>query len=225
MLDGVAEPEARRAAVALDREGVAARAARDEGEGRAFQVLVDPSQVSRAVAVLAREEIPRREEPGFHEAWGARSLVSTGTEERARAAQALGGELARSLESIDGVVDARVHVAPAAEPDLAGDAPPRPTASVLVRHAGERAPCSEAQVRALVAAAIAGMRPDDVAVVFSARPAARPLPRSWERVGFLVVAAGSVGYARALLGGFVVVVVLALAMIVRVIAGSTRRAE
>ena len=38
------------------------------------------------------------------------SLVPTATEERVRAAQALSGELSRSLERLEGVLDARVHL-------------------------------------------------------------------------------------------------------------------
>src|SRR5690606_28919827 len=100
-----------------------------------YRVLVASDEVAAALSVLRAEELPRAPEPGLHDVFGRASLVPTATEERARLTAALGGELARSVESIDGVLDARVHVALPDASELPLDvAPPRPRASVLVRH-------------------------------------------------------------------------------------------
>ena len=97
------------------------------------------------------------------------------------------------------MLDARVHLAPGSDPSLSNEAPRRPTASVLIRHATEAPPLDEARVRSLVAGAVEGMRPEDVAVIF-VRRAPRPLPpQRATRLGAITVTAGS-GYFWGLLG-------------------------
>jgi len=209
------EAEARRAVAALARAGVAARA---EPADRAFSVTVADGDVARAVTALHDAELPRREEPGFAEAWGERSLVATAAEERARASQATAGELARTLESLDGVIDARVHLAlPAA--DASGEAPQRPTASVMVRHEPAERPLNEWQVRTLVAAGVEGMRPGDVTVVFVRRAArARPPIATTTTLG-ITVAARDAGRVRGVVG----VAVAALTALAALLATWLRR--
>ena len=215
VIHAVPEAEARRAVAALVRAGVVARG---EPDGRGFTVRVAEGDVARAVVALHDAELPRREEPGFAEAWGDRSLVATAAEERARAAQATAGELARTLESLDGVLDARVHLAlPAA--DASGEAPRRPTASVLLRYEPAERPLDEAQVRALVAAAVEGMRPEDVTVVFVRRAArARPPIATTTTLG-ITVAARDAGRVRGVVG----VAVAALTALAALLATWLRR--
>ena len=74
--------------------------------------------------------------------------------------------LARSIGEIDGVVDARVHLAMPEQSVFVRDSA-QPSASVVVRLAGGRE-LSEAQVRSvvnLVASSVSGMKPDAVTVV------------------------------------------------------------
>ncbi len=206
MVQGVPEAEANRVVAALDQAGIAAQKNADEGTGTGaptFRVGVGPDEVARAVTVLNASGLPHREQAGFAEAYGQASLVQTASEERARAAQAVAGEIARTIQRIDGVLDARVHVA---LPD-ARDAPldeasiPHPSASVLVRYAGARAPYEDDALRRLVAGAVHGMRVEDVAVVGMSRPIA---PASTEArlawIGPIAVARGSLPTLRLVLG-------------------------
>ena len=125
---------------------------------------------------------------------------------RSRAAQATAGELARSIESLDGVLDARVHLA-RPDPDPAGEAPRRATASVLVRHRAGPPPVSVAQVQSLVAHAVEGLRADDVAVVLVARGPRTAAPVPLRTVAGITVAARD---APTLTRWFVLLVGLAL---------------
>lgn len=188
MLDAQPEAEARRAVASLARRGVAATTSRDD-DGR-WRVAVNAGDVSRAVTALQDDVVPRQAQAGFAEVWGERSLVATPPEERARAAQAVAGELARTLTSMDGVLDARVHLALAEPADLGGDRPPTPArASVLLVHHGSP-PVRIDEVRALVAGAVAGMRSDDVSVVFARRGARETAPVAWTTtLGFHVARA------------------------------------
>lgn len=200
---GLAEEQANEVLVALDRHGIHGARASEPGApgGARFSVAVASDDVARALAVLRAEDLPRRPEPGLAETFGEGSLVPTATEERARLAAALGGELARSIESIDGVLDARVHVALPEGGVLLLDAPPpRARASVLVRYRGERAPYDEAAIRRLVAGAVSGLAAEDVEIV---GVAAAPPPESGPSlasVGPIAVARGSSGTLRVILG-------------------------
>jgi type III secretion protein J len=222
VVQNVSEVEANRAVATLDQAGIAARKEAEEGGGTggpAFRVTVGPDEVARAVTVLNAHALPRREEPGFSETFGQASLVQTASEERARAAQAIAGELARTIESIDGVLDARVHLAlvDARDAPLDGTAAPRSSASVLVRYMGVHAPYDDDGLRRLVAGAVPGLRAEDVAVVGFSRPM---LPQTGEArltwVGPIAVARGSASKLRLLLAvalGINVVLAAALAWV------------
>lgn len=221
VVQGVPEIEANRVVGTLDQSGIASRKETDENAGSGpstFRVNVGVDEVARAVGVLNAVALPRHEEPGFAETFGAQaSLVQSASEERARAAQAIAGELARTIESMDGVLDARVHLSLADMRDLPleGGTPPRSSASVLVRFAGARAPYDEEALRHLVAGAVSGMRAEEVTVMGISRPLSPTLSEarlSW--VGPIAVARGSAGTLRSVLAGCVGVnVVLATALI------------
>ncbi|AKF07597.1 hypothetical protein [Sandaracinus amylolyticus] len=198
---GLPEAQANEVLVALDEHGIHAVKEPERGEG-SFAILVSGDDVASALAVLRAEELPRAPDPGLHDLFGTASLVPTATEERARLTAALGGELARTIEAIDGVLDARVHVALPDASELPLDAPPpRPRASVLIRHRGARAPYDDAAIQRLVAGAIQGMDPGDVAVVGVAAPEpATPAGAHLASLGPIAVARGSIGTLKLVLG-------------------------
>ena len=128
------EGQANEVLVALDEAGIARReAARRRQRGRlarrgrrAPTLAPRPPGPRRARAAAAA---PARLRGGVRKG----SMVPTPTEEHALFLHALSGELARSVEAIDGVVEARVHLGL----PLAGSAPRRPAppgrAAVLVK--------------------------------------------------------------------------------------------
>jgi type III secretion protein J len=217
VLQSVTEADAHRAVEALDRAGVAAvcEPRQNTASAKTWRVHVAPSQVARAVSALSALGLPRREQPGFAESWGERSLVMTHTEERARAAQATAGELARTLTSLDGVLEARVHLSPGSDPSLSTDAPRPATASVLVRHSTASPPVDEARVRALVAGAVESLTPSNVAVIFVRFTPPAPPAHHVARVGPLVVEAESVPWARAIFGVWMACVAALIAAVVK----------
>ncbi|MFW6067422.1 MAG: secretion protein [Myxococcota bacterium] len=200
---GLPEAQANRVLVALHEAGIGARKEPEGGRGEpTFAVHVPSDDVARALEVLRAEGLPKPADPGFHEVFGEGSLVPTATEERGRYAAALAGELSRSIEAIDGVVDARVHVAiPDARGFALDDAPLRPRGSVLVKHRPNRSPIDESAVRALVAGAVEDMRPEDVSVVLVPAPARAPVERALVKVGPVWVARSSATLLRALFAG------------------------
>jgi type III secretion protein J len=191
---GLDETQANAIVVALDAHGIGATKEAEAGGGDAptFVVRVAPDDVAPALAVMRAEGLPQHSDPGIAEVFGEGGLVPTATEERARWTAALAGELAQSIERIDGVLDARVHLALPRAEGLTLDAPrPRARASVLVRHRGDVAPYDELSIRRLVAGAVQDLEPDDVAVVGVPSPPAAAAERQLGRVGPFWVARSS----------------------------------
>jgi len=175
---GLAERQANQVAVALDGAGIRALVRRDEGSEAAWRVEVPAGSAAPARRLLAERALPRQEGGGFAAVLGQGGLVPTPAEERARILHALSGELARSVEAVDGVVEARVHLAPAPEDPLRTGAAPAARAAVLVKVRAGLRPRVEpllAGIQALVAGAVPGLEPGQVAVILAeAAPAAAP---------------------------------------------------
>jgi type III secretion protein J len=208
ILHDLDERQAAEVVVALDEGGIPAGKARAGPDG-GFTVEVSAPDAARALRLLADRDLPRPRPPGFGEVFAKGGLVPTATEERALYQHALAGELARSVEAIDGVVGARVHLA-LAEPDpmRPGDRP-APRAAVLVRC--RPAACAavralEPGIRSLVAGAADRLEPAAVAVVMAeAREApaqAAPRRRLWPKVAAILAGAAALGAAAALAAWF-----------------------
>ncbi|BDG04365.1 secretion protein [Anaeromyxobacter oryzae] len=177
------EGQANEVLVALDEGGIAARKEREDGAEGAWTVSVASSDAAPAQRLLAARDLPRARPPGFGEVFSKASMVPTPVEEHAMYLHALAGELARSVEAIDGVVGARVHLGlPQPDPLRPGERV-APRAAVLVRC--RPASCGavralDAGIRSLVAGAADGLAPDAVAVVVSEAVEA-PAPRAEAR--------------------------------------------
>lgn len=163
---------------ALRADGI--RAAKDRSGDGQWSVTVPDDEFARAVAVLQRRNLPRREFDGLGQVFRKDSLVSTPTEERARLMHALSQELERTLGELDGVLVARVHpVIPPQDP-LSNKARAA-SASVFIKHRpGADLAEREAVIRGLVASGIEGLTYDTVKVLLvaseSATPAVEPAP-------------------------------------------------
>ena len=206
ILHGLDEAQANRVVVALSEAGVQGRAERGEGEGAGFTVSVEAADAGRARRVLADRELPRQRPSGFAEVFAKGSLVPTPVEERALYHHALAGELSRSLETLDGVVEARVHLALPAPDPLRPEASRPPRAGVLVKvrpEARSKVEALQPGIRSLVAGAAEGLDPASVSVVVAetaAAPPPAPTPARPSRLLLgLAAAAAAAGLALALL--------------------------
>jgi type III secretion protein J len=206
LLHGLPEPQANQILVVLDEGGIEGRKVREDGTDGGWTVSVGRADAARAQRILAERELPRPRPSGFGDVFGRGGMVPTATEEHALYLHALAGELSRSVEAIDGVLEARVHLGlPQADPLRPGEPrPPRASALVKCRPAA----CAdvralEAGIRELVSGAADGLEPSAVAVVLAAAapesPAAPP-PRGRATSRLLVslsvlAAAGAAGLA------------------------------
>lgn len=196
---GLGEEDANRVVLALVREGLPASKETDEqAEGR-WLVRVPSDDASEAAAILARDSLPPRTGPGILEALSGKALVPSRSSEHARLLAATAGELERSLQAVDGVLSARVHLGVPMEEALVVDQQhePQPTASVLVRHAGAALPLPLPSIQRLVAGSVPGLDPARVSVVATGVPPAKRLPdRQLVRFGPVTITQGSLARAR-----------------------------
>ena len=172
---GLDEPSANEVMTALERAGIGAEKARDDASGpSAFLVRVAAGDVVRALDTLHALGLPRGRRTGFAEVYGQPSLVPTATEERARYVEALSGEIERTLETVDGVVNARVHLVMEETDPLDGKPRVPAQAAVLLKTRPNLPLVKEADVQKLVSASVPGLAP--AAVVVVAVPAAEVQP-------------------------------------------------
>lgn len=210
LVSATAEGEANRAMVTLDRAGVAAHKTGAAGQ---WTVSVARDDVARAVTSLADESLPRREVAGVAETYVGSGLLRGVAEEALRAEHARAGEIARTLGALDGVVDARVHVATPETDALSGDeGGARARAAVLLRCSAD---VDVAAVQRLVAGAVAGLRADDVTVVLTRRRATAQRAAVLATVGPFAVARASAAGLRATIAGLVGLIIALSAWVVR----------
>ncbi len=134
----------------------------DEGTGA---LTVDEDQFSKARMLLAGQGLPKQA-PGGYAILDQLPMGVSRAVEGERLRQARETELARSIEDIDAVAEARVHLAtPEASVFVRDNA--SPSASVVVKLQGGRA-LSQSQVQSiinLVASSVPGMKPESVTIV------------------------------------------------------------
>ena len=126
-------------------------------------ILVPADQVTKLRMALAQDNLPAAG-VGYEifdkaDAFGTTAFVQNINHQRA-----LEGELARSMQTIEGISSARVHLVIPEHQIFARD-DQQPSASVVLKTAGRM---DRGQVRAvqhLVAAAVAGLTPERVAIV------------------------------------------------------------
>jgi len=190
VVGGLGEAEANRLVSALEEQGVPAEK-RSERSGRdiTWAVEVQPGDGPRAREVISHLSVPGAPEPGFEGILAEESIVPSVSRERLKESVARGNEIASTLETLDGVVDASVIIARPDPPAWSGaeEDPPEGTASVLLKVRGDLE-TSESDVRRLVAGAVTGVEPDGVEVVVSRVeiPEARQ-EAPWVRLGPFVV--------------------------------------
>jgi type III secretion protein J len=168
ILHGLDERQANEVLVALDERGLSASKAREEGSEGRWRIDVRRADAASAQRILAERDLPRSRPPGFDEVFAKGSMVPTPTEEHALYLHALGGELARSIEAIDGIVEARVHLGLRQPDPLRPSDRAAPRGAVLVKC--RPAACGavralEAGIRSIVAGAVDGLDAGAVSIV------------------------------------------------------------
>jgi type III secretion protein J len=202
---GLTEHDAQEVVVTLRQHGIDAAAdvepgAKKDGSTWTVSIRGSSDKVAEAWSVLRGSGLPRKKQPGLEEVFSNSGMIPTAGEEKARLMVGLAGELAKTLNSINGVVDAHVNVVLPDNSPLADKSQQTPpSASVLVRFQGSKPPLTEAEIKSLVAKGVEGLAPESVSVVLK-RVADTQLPRraygpfladEWIVIGALIFASFS----------------------------------
>jgi flagellar M-ring protein FliF len=145
---------------ALDQAGV-----KYEVKGDGSTIMVARDQVASTRLMLSSKGLPTTGSVGYEIFDNANALGQTDFVQQLNRQRALEGELARTIQGLDGVSSVRVHLV-LPKRQLFEEEAEQPSASVNI-HVGGREPGPE-QVRAiqnLVAGAVPNLKPDRVTVV------------------------------------------------------------
>lgn len=164
---GLDERQANELQTVLMERGFDARKVAKPGKKPTWAIEVDDDQARDAVRVLAELGLPRPKAPTTLEVLGKSALVPSAVEERSRMLAGLSGDLAQTLESVDGVVSASVHLVMPL-PSRPGQPQGEAKASALLRvrpGSADRVQALREELRALVAGSVDGLEAEGVTLV------------------------------------------------------------
>jgi flagellar M-ring protein FliF len=127
-------------------------------------VLVDFGKTAQARMILAEKGLPKSDKAGYQLFDQMGSLGLTSFMQQVTRVRALEGELVRTIQQLDGIRTARVHLALKTDGTFKSKEE-QPTASVVVRTDGKPNQMVTNSIRQIVAAAIPGMLPKHVTVM------------------------------------------------------------
>lgn len=204
----LSERQANEMVALLRNQGIDADKQRGK-EGTHFALMVPSGGFAPAVELLHAAGYPRQEHDTLGAVFKKDGFVTTQLEERARFMHALSQELANTIQSIDGVVLARVHLA-VPERRRFSEKPETSAASVFIKHRpGLDLSPQLGSIKALVVNAIEGLPYESVTVVtFAAEPwvghttkSGQTPPTALAGLGLPLMAAAGLGGTALLAGG------------------------
>lgn len=174
LLSNMNEREANEVIAALSEADI--KVQKLPGKDGAVHLVVDQSNVARAITVLSAEGMPKERRATMGDVFRKEGLISSPLEERARYLWALSQELSETISQIDGVLRARVHVV-LPERSTGGEPALPSSAGVFIKHRrGVNLEDSVPQVKRLVASSIPGLSQEKVTVVLVATSAPSQAP-------------------------------------------------
>lgn len=164
-----------------------------------WSVAVDPDSFARAIQVLRANGLPRDDFASLGTIFEKKGLVASPTEERARLIYGLSQELSHTVSEIDGVVQARVHLAMPERDPLSDKVKPSSAAVFVKYQPGYDLRGQTGAIKSLVTNSIEGLTYDKVSVVMV--PSQAVAPRQEVLVAGLASDAGRIALAVIGVGG------------------------
>lgn len=213
LYSNITEREANEMLVLLLADGIDARKV-NAGDGT-FSLTVGEHSVQRALALLNANGLPRSDRASIGQVFAGGGVVSSPFEQRIRYIYALGEEVAQTLQQIDGVLVARVHIVMPEDPALGQEIRPSSAAVFIKQRAGYDLDFLVPQIRRLVANSIEGVDVESITVALvEAAPEpvrqAAPSETPMSRVLGVEMPPASVQIVTMALGGLVLLSALAL---------------
>lgn len=165
----LSEAQANEMVAVLQRAGIAAT--KTDGGEAGWTLATAKGDFSRAIEVLHAQGYPREEFATLGTVFKREGFVSSPVEEHARLVFGMQQELSHTISEIDGVVQARVHLAMPENQPLAAVKQPS-SASVFIKYrAGADINAQLGKVKALVVNSVEGLKYENVSVeTFPAQP-------------------------------------------------------
>lgn len=169
LYSNVTEAEANEMLAVLLSAGVDARK-NGIGDER-YSITVPNDQVLTALDSLKNQGLPRAQRETLGTVFSGGGIVSSPFQERIRFIYALGEDVAKTLQEIDGVLTARVHIVMPEAAELGQEVQPSSAAVFIKQRANTDLDYLVPQIRRLVSNSIEGVSYDQVSVTLvEARP-------------------------------------------------------
>ncbi len=163
LMAAMPEAEANEILGALQNAGIGAQ--KVPGKEGMVGIHIPADTVGPAVDLLREQGLPRERFAGMGQVFKKEGLISSPLEERARYLFALSQELGATLNQIDGVIVARVHVVLPERSSIGEPAVPSTAAVFIKFHEGADMEPIQPLIRRLVANSIPGLLPEKVNIV------------------------------------------------------------
>jgi type III secretion protein J len=164
---GLDERQANELQTVLAERGLDARKVPEAGKKPTWAIEVDEAQASDAVRILAELGLPRPVEETGCDVFGGGGLIRSPVEEQLCRVRVLERGVEKTLQGVDGVLLARVHLM-VPPPPRPGQAAAPAKASAMLRTAPAQASKirqSQEQLRALIAGGVEGLSPEAVVLM------------------------------------------------------------
>ncbi|MDB5526115.1 MAG: fliF [Rhizobium sp.] len=159
---GLEKADLNQISVALSEDGMDFQVGTD-----GVSLSVPVGQTGKARLLLAERGLPSSTNAGYELFDNVGSLGLTSFMQEVTRVRALEGEIARTIQTINGISSARVHIVMADRGSFR-QAEQKPTASVMIRASQSTGRQAATSIRHLVAAAVPGLSIDDVTILDSA---------------------------------------------------------
>jgi type III secretion protein J len=163
----------------LSTSGIAADRANkiEEKEGVMYDLQIkDNTQFAQAIKTLSVQGYPRKSYKNFGDVFKGDGMVSTPLEQKARYLYALSEELSQTLNEIDGIKNARVHIVLSEVDPISRQRMPA-SSSVMIQHETRMDTTTLIpKVKKLLSTAIDGLAYENINVILFAEGAARDIP-------------------------------------------------
>ncbi|CAE6842140.1 hypothetical protein R69927_07033 [Paraburkholderia domus] len=163
LFEGLDEDQANRIVAALSHHGI--NGYKERNADRTWNISVDDADAVVATELASAYALPRGGHANLGDLFSRQGLISSPEEDRVRYVYGLSQELSDTLEKMDGVLLARVHIVlPAKDPmDPVQDT--LPSASVMMRYRSDyNIELMRDKIRALVAGSVEGLTPARVSL-------------------------------------------------------------
>jgi type III secretion protein J len=191
LFEGLDEDQANRIVAALSHHGI--NGYKERNADRTWNISVDDADAVVATELASAYALPRGGHANLGELFSRQGLISSPEEDRVRFVYGVSQELSETLEKIDGVLLARVHIVlPEKDPmDPAQDS--LPSASVMMRYRSDyNLELMRDRIRALVAGSVEGLTPARVSLTLLAVTPVLSFPGQCMDGGDVAGAAGGV---------------------------------